>query len=66
MLFLMLVLTVFTAVQRFMKVWHQASVDRPTPSKRPRRDRRSSRRGPRLTGVNRSQSSWQRRPRKTD
>jgi CDP-diacylglycerol---glycerol-3-phosphate 3-phosphatidyltransferase len=66
MLILMLVLTVFTAVQRFMKVWHQASVDRPTPSKRPRRDRRSRRRGPRSTGVNRTSSAWQRRPRKTD
>jgi CDP-diacylglycerol--glycerol-3-phosphate 3-phosphatidyltransferase len=36
----MLVLTVVTAVQRFVKVWRQASVDRPTP----RRDRRMRRR----------------------
>lgn len=39
-LWVMLVLTVITAVQRFVKVWRQASVDRPTP----RRDRRMRRR----------------------
>jgi CDP-diacylglycerol--glycerol-3-phosphate 3-phosphatidyltransferase len=39
-LWVMLVLTVVTAVQRFVKVWRQASVDRPTP----RRDRRMRRR----------------------
>ena len=35
-LWMMLVLTTFTAVQRFVKVWRQASVDRPLP---PREDR---------------------------
>jgi CDP-diacylglycerol--glycerol-3-phosphate 3-phosphatidyltransferase len=39
-LWVMLVLTVVTAVQRFVKVWRQASADRPTP----RRDRRMRRR----------------------
>ena len=45
-LWLMLVLTVFTAVQRFAKVWRQASVERPrSPSTRrtPRRPRASAR-----------------------
>jgi CDP-diacylglycerol---glycerol-3-phosphate 3-phosphatidyltransferase len=66
MLFLMLALTVFTAVQRFMKVWHQASVDRQTPRQTLRRERRARRRATRLTTANRRPSSWQRRPRKTD
>jgi CDP-diacylglycerol--glycerol-3-phosphate 3-phosphatidyltransferase len=66
MLFVMLALTVFTAVQRFMKVWHQASVDRQTPRQQLRRERRARRRATRLTTANRRPSSWQRRPRKTD
>jgi CDP-diacylglycerol--glycerol-3-phosphate 3-phosphatidyltransferase len=36
-LWVMLVLTAITAVQRFVKVWRQASVDRPTPVRRARR-----------------------------
>ena len=45
-LWLMLVLTVFTAVQRFVKVWRQASVERPRSSstrRTPRRPRASAR-----------------------
>jgi len=70
MLFLMLALTVLTAVQRFMKVWRQASVDRPMPMptarQQLRRERRARRRATRPTTTNRRPSSWQRRPRKTD
>ena len=36
-LWVMLVLTAITAVQRFVKVWRQASVDVPTPPQRARR-----------------------------
>ena len=36
-LWVMLVLTAITAVQRFVKVWSQASVDVPTPPQRARR-----------------------------
>ena len=42
-LWVMLVLTSFTAVQRFVKVWRQASAEQP----RPERARRLSRRSPR-------------------
>lgn len=51
-LVIMLVLTVATAVQRFVKVWRQASVERPVapPKRRPRR------RTPRT-----SSATWQRR-----
>lgn len=38
----MLVLTIATAVQRFVKVWRQASVGRPVPTKRARRTPRRS------------------------
>lgn len=43
-LWIMLVLTGFTAVQRFVKVWRQASVERPasTSSRRPRRRARAT------------------------
>jgi CDP-diacylglycerol---glycerol-3-phosphate 3-phosphatidyltransferase len=42
-LWLMLVLTAFTAVQRFVKVWRQASVERPvSTSRRPRRRSRTT------------------------
>lgn len=44
-LWVMLALTTVTAVQRFVKVWRQASADRPTP----RRDRRMRRRAVRQT-----------------
>jgi CDP-diacylglycerol--glycerol-3-phosphate 3-phosphatidyltransferase len=42
-LWLMLVLTLITAVQRFAKVWRQASVERPTPTSTRWRARRTSR-----------------------
>lgn len=66
MLFVMLALTVFTAVQRFMKVWRQASADRVSPKQQLRRERRARRRATRLTSANRTPSSWQRRTRKSD
>jgi CDP-diacylglycerol--glycerol-3-phosphate 3-phosphatidyltransferase len=66
MLFLMLALTVFTAVQRFMKVWRQASTDQLTQQRQPRRERRGRRRTTRTSGPTRRSASWQRRPRKTD
>lgn len=66
MLFVMLALTVFTAVQRFMKVWCQASADRVSPKQQLRRERRARRRATRLTSANRTPSSWQRRTRKSD
>jgi CDP-diacylglycerol--glycerol-3-phosphate 3-phosphatidyltransferase len=52
-LWLMLALTLFTAGQRFVKVWRQASVPKAEP--RPRRRRR-----PR---VNRTTASWRQRTR---
>lgn len=42
LLALMLVLTIVTAIQRFVKVWRQASVGRPVPTKRARRTPRRS------------------------
>jgi CDP-diacylglycerol--glycerol-3-phosphate 3-phosphatidyltransferase len=66
MLFLMLVLTVFTAVQRFMKVWSQASSDRPTPRQQLRRERRARRRATRSRWATRTPASWQRRTHKSD
>jgi CDP-diacylglycerol--glycerol-3-phosphate 3-phosphatidyltransferase len=66
MLFLMLALTVFTAVQRFMKVWKQASADRPNPRQQLRRERRARRRATRSTWATRSPATWQRRTRKPD
>lgn len=42
-LWVMAALTAFTAVQRFVKVWRQASVPRPAPSTRRRQSRRSAR-----------------------
>ena len=39
-LWVMLVLTAITAVQRFVKVWRQASEDRPRPQRRQRRQPR--------------------------
>jgi CDP-diacylglycerol--glycerol-3-phosphate 3-phosphatidyltransferase len=50
-LWVMLALTLVTAVQRFVKVWRQASVERPMVSTTRRARRRTSR----------STSSWQRR-----
>ena len=43
-LWVMLALVAFTAVQRFVKVWRQASEERPTPPPNPRRARRTARR----------------------
>jgi CDP-diacylglycerol---glycerol-3-phosphate 3-phosphatidyltransferase len=40
-LFVMLALTLVTAVQRFVSVWKQASADRPTPPERPHLRRES-------------------------
>jgi CDP-diacylglycerol--glycerol-3-phosphate 3-phosphatidyltransferase len=42
-LWVMLVLTAITAVQRFVKVWRQASQDRPLPARRQRRQPRARR-----------------------
>ena len=42
-LWIMLVLTVVTAVQRFVKVWRQASVERPQPSPKRLARRRAAR-----------------------
>ena len=42
-LWVMLVLTGITAVQRFVKVWKQASVDVPVPPRRVRRTPRRAR-----------------------
>jgi CDP-diacylglycerol--glycerol-3-phosphate 3-phosphatidyltransferase len=60
MLFLMLALTSLTAVQRFVKVWRQASIERPQTVRMQRRAvrRRNARaaRGPRRLGGTRSAS----------
>jgi len=53
-LWVMLALTIITAVQRFVKVWKQASVDRPLPRSR------QPRRRPRRTT---SESVWRQRMR---
>jgi CDP-diacylglycerol---glycerol-3-phosphate 3-phosphatidyltransferase len=58
-LFVMLVLTVFTAIQRFVKVWRQASVDRPQVQQR--RERRARRRSTRAAPSRATTSPWQRR-----
>jgi CDP-diacylglycerol--glycerol-3-phosphate 3-phosphatidyltransferase len=42
-LWVMLVLTAITAVQRFVKVWKQASADRPVPQRRSARRQRRAR-----------------------
>ena len=55
-LWIMLVLTAVTALQRFVKVWRQASIDRPLPARRPRRRPRQRPRG-------RSESAWAQRMR---
>lgn len=67
MLFVMLVLTAFTAVQRFLKVWRQASTGRPvTLRQQLRRERRARRRATRSLWAHRTPSSWQRRTHKAD
>lgn len=53
-LWVMLVLTAVTAVQRFVKVWRQASIDRPLPVRRQRRQ-------PRRTRT--TESAWRQRMR---
>lgn len=55
-LWLMLALTVITAVQRFAKVWSQASVPRPVPATTRWRSRRTSRP---------TERAWRRRARST-
>ena len=59
-LWLMLVLTAVTAVQRFVKVWRQASEDRPVSPRSRRRFRRS--RGVR-TGRRGADTAWRARMR---
>ena len=59
-LWLMLVLTAVTAVQRFVKVWRQASEDRPVRPSSRRRSRRS--RGVR-TGRRGADTAWRARMR---
>ena len=54
----MLALTLFTAVQRFIKVWQQASVERPIPARTNRRTPR--RRTPRPTVADR-RAAWRTR-----
>lgn len=56
-LVIMLVLTAFTAVQRFVKVWNQASMERPV---RPRSRRTARRRSSRPTVAER-RDAWRRR-----
>ncbi|MFQ5557831.1 MAG: CDP-alcohol phosphatidyltransferase family protein [Acidimicrobiales bacterium] len=51
-LWVMLVLTAITAVQRFVKVWRQATAERAVPPRRRRRPRRS-----------RTESAWRQRRR---
>jgi hypothetical protein len=65
-LWVMLVLTAFTATQRFVTVWRQA--DRPVRPPRPRRESRRERRpfaSPRIDGGSPRLRSWweTRRPR---
>lgn len=60
-LWLMLVLTAVTAVQRFSKIWKQASADRPLRSRR--RPRRSSRRYRTGRSSRRIESAWRARMR---
>lgn len=56
-LWVMLVLTLVTAVQRFVKVWKQASIDRPVP---PVTRRAARRRAARASRATRSSSQWRR------
>lgn len=63
-LWVMLVLTAFTAVQRFVKVWRQASAVRPVPvSVRPTRwsDRRRARRSQRGRTLDERRAAWRQR-----
>ncbi len=55
-LWIMLALTAVTALQRFVKVWRQASIDRPLPARRPRRQ-------PRQRSRTRNESAWAQRMR---
>lgn len=56
-LWVMLVLTAITAIQRFVKVWRQASVDRPVPPSVRRRPR------PRRAASSRPEPLWRQRMR---
>lgn len=56
-LVIMLALTTFTAVQRFAKVWQQASTERAAPARR----RPVARRRPRTTTVSSRRELWRQR-----
>ena len=61
-LWVMLALTLFTAVQRFVKVWRQASTVRPRPDPAPWRTRRTGRSTAERTRVRRERWAQARRP----
>lgn len=61
LLFVMLALTLVTSVQRFVKVWNQASIDRVVPERRARRTPRARRHGSGASSRRRSgprQNQW--------
>jgi hypothetical protein len=60
----MLALTLLTAVQRFVKVWKQASAEPPLVLAR--QNRRNRRRSSRPTRTTRSSSAWSQRRRDRD
>jgi CDP-diacylglycerol--glycerol-3-phosphate 3-phosphatidyltransferase len=64
-LWVMFVLTAFTAVQRFVKVWRQASAVRPVPvstrGDTPRADRRQRRRAQRSRAFDERRAEWRQR-----
>jgi CDP-diacylglycerol--glycerol-3-phosphate 3-phosphatidyltransferase len=64
-LWVMLALTLMTVVQRFVKVWRQASVPRPRPERRWRtwREVAAERRSTRPTRANEATERWRRRRR---
>jgi CDP-diacylglycerol---glycerol-3-phosphate 3-phosphatidyltransferase len=63
-LWIMLALTLFTAVQRFVKVWKQASNEPPVVLAR--QNRRNRRRTTRPTRASRNTSAWSQRRRDRD
>lgn len=63
-LWVMLALTLFTAVQRFVKVWKQASNEPPVVLAR--QNRRNRRRSTRPTRATRNTSAWSQRRRDRD
>ncbi len=62
-LWLMLALTLFTAGQRFVKVWRQASVTRPVAARPARSTARRANRVARMNRVAERRAAWQRRVR---